>query len=454
MRKAVVILLFVSAVLIAFDCQADKEKPKKSDWQYMAPISINDSVNERLAEFIVTPAVHEVARLNLTDLRIFTENDSEVAYVVRKGEGATEIIPLEVKLYNRSFIPRESSSVTADFGKKTLKNRIKIDTSGTDFRRKVRIEGSDDGESWVMIRDGAFLFRVSAAGGARDGFDKSLVEFPNNDQRYLRITVFPGKDDPEVIEIQAVGASREVVSSPEAAEVPVTSFGVEEKDRFSEIVLDLGSTNLMLQEIDLGFADSDFLRRITIDGRNKEKRVIKHKIRDSKGPERTVPEPWSRIGAGTIYRFSGGQGKEESLKLPLKVNYRYIRIQINNFDDSPLRFTGARVTRLVYSVSFPFKKEEKYSLYAGNPNASAPVYDLAHYIKPMREQGIVRAELGELVPTTIPKEKQLPWSEKHQIIIWVALLVMVAGLGGIVYRVVRDTRIKSQSQDPVGSDMP
>ncbi len=454
MRTPLVAALLILAVLTGFDCQADKEKPKKSDWQYMAPIKIDKSANERLAEFPITPAVHEVSRLNLTDLRIFTENDTEVGYVVRKGEGATQTVPLEVKLINRSFLPGQSSSVTADFGTKTLKNRIKIDTSGTNFRRKVRLEGSDNGETWAIIRDGAFLFRVQAAAGERDSFDKALVEFPNNDHRYLKITVFPGSDDPEVIEIREVHASREVVIPPETAEVPVVSAATEEKDHVSEIVLDLGSINLPLNDISLDFADSDFFRHLTIDGRNQEKRTIKHKVKDAKDLERTVPEPWARIGNGTVFRFSGSQGKEESLKLPLRANYRYIRIRINNFDDPPLRFTGARVSRLVYFVSFPFKKDEKYALYAGNPNATSPIYDLTHYMKPMREQGIIRADLGSLVPTSIPKEKELPWSEKHQGIIWVALLVVLAGLGFIVYRFARDTRVKSQGQDSISSDTP
>jgi hypothetical protein len=448
MRTAVVVVLFVLGILTPLDCQVGADKPKRSDWQYMAPITINSSADERLAEFAITPSVHAIARVNLTDLRIVTGNGTEVGYVIRKGEGTTENIPLQAKLYNRSFLPGKQSSVTADFGGKTLKNRIKIETSGTNFRRKVRIEGSDSGETWGMVLEGGFLFRVQGAAGERDGFDKSLVEFPSNDQRYLRITVFPGSDDPKVIEIQGIQASRQVVSTPETAEVPVVSAIIEEKERFSEISLDLGSVNIPLHEISLEFLDSDFFRHVAMEGRNQERRTIKPKVKDANVGERTVPEPWTRIGTGTVFRFSGCQGKEESLKLPLKAYFRYIRIRINNFDDPPLRFRGARVNRLIDSVSFPFKKHEKYLLYVGNPNATSPVYDLTHYIKPMREQGIARADLGSLTSTTIREEKDLPWSEKHQGIIWVALLVMVASLGLIVYRVARGTRIKSQSQDP------
>jgi hypothetical protein len=447
MRTAVLVASLIAGILTQLDCQAVAEKPKIADWRYMAPIVITDGTHGEIAEFALTPAVHEVARGDLADLRVFTISGTETGYVVQKREGRTEIIPLKAKLYNQSFLPGEQSSVTADFGTKALKNKIKIQTTGTNFRRKVRIEGSDDGETWGIIRDGAFLFRVQGTATESDGFDKSIVEFPNNDQRYLRITVFRGPEDPEVVEIQDVQASREIKSSPEIVPVPVVTSATEEKERFSEIILDLGFPNMPLYEIGLDFSDSNFFRHLTVEGRNRERRAANSVARDAKAGERTFPEPWTRIGSGTVFRFLSNQGREESLTLRLSnAHFRYVRIRINNFDDPPLHVTEARVSRLISFVSFPYRKDEKYALYVGNPNAIRPVYDVGHYIKPMKAHGIIRADLGSL--TSIFPEKALPWSERHQGIIWVALLAMVAALGLIVYRMARGASPKSDGRRP------
>ena len=83
------------------------------------------------------------------------------------------------KLYNRTFVPGQRSTVTADFGERLRKTSVRIATGGTNFRRRVLVEASEDGKSFQILRDGAFLFRVASAAAGK-GYERSTVNLPEN----------------------------------------------------------------------------------------------------------------------------------------------------------------------------------------------------------------------------------------------------------------------------------
>lgn len=414
---------------------------KIDQWPYTAPIKIENLGDKRLVEFALTPEVYDMARPNLKDLRVGKDDAKEIGYVRKRGSEATQEVPIQVTLYNRSYVPGKRSSITVDFGSRVIKNRISVKTPGTNFRRKVSVEASDDGESWGMVRDGAYLFRVRESDGNAGEFDKHFVAIPDNNQRYLRITVLGGADDPDVVPIEDVKAFRQIRTIPETVPVPILSSKAEAKKRTTDIHLDLGFRNLPLYNVELGFSDADFFRKVTVEGRNAEKRTVRTPVEDSPALERTVNVPWQRVTTGKIYRFSGGGAVEESLRVSLKgARYRYLRIQVRNDDNPPLHFTGASVRRLVGYLTFPAEKGSRYALYLGNHKAAKPRYDVGHYLDRMR--GVYKAVLGKLEPNPAytKAEKPIPWSERHKEIIWLALLAMLAALGLLVYRIAASAR--------------
>ena len=108
----------------------------------------------RGVEFALPPKVIDLSLPHLDDLRLVLGADEELGYKIRVSKGKSQKKKLDTKLFNRSYLPGRQSSITADFGGKFLKNRIKVVTNGTNFFRKVRIEGSDDQNDWKIIREG------------------------------------------------------------------------------------------------------------------------------------------------------------------------------------------------------------------------------------------------------------------------------------------------------------
>ena len=111
---------------------------------------------------------------------------------------------------------------------------------------------------------------------------------------------------------------------------------------------------------------------------------------------------------------------------------------MHNGDDPPLTFESARVQRLVYRLALQ-ATALPCRLALGNPRASALQQDFAQFADKLRAEGVAAARLGPIEPNAAFRSTQVeaPWSERHQILIWIALLAVAAALGYLVYQQLR-----------------
>ncbi len=76
-------------------------------------------------------------------------------------------------------------------------------------------------------------------------------------------------------------------------------------------------------------------------------------------------------------------------------------------------------------------------LYFGNPSAPQFQYDFPAYAARLREEGVTAAKLAAIGPApgfSPHPPPQPPWSERHKHLLWLALLAVLAMLGGIIWR--------------------
>jgi len=420
------VVLAVASVLAARAWATEE----KGEWKFRAPIMTAPEGKGALVEFPLLPEVYDQARLDQGDLRIYSDSGDEVPYVVRTARGRISSGRLPAKIYNRTYVPGKYSRALVDFGRKTLKNRVEVLTGGENFRRKVLLEGSDDGKKFLRVRQGAYLFRIGRPGS---GGDKNVVEFPDNNQRYLQVTVFNDPEDGKV-EIEDVRVWRWFETPPETEDVTVAGAAVKERKGFSEVALDLGARNLPLHDLTLRFSDANFYRQAAILGRNSA---------DDNAPGARAGAPkepaFSPVTMLSLYRFTTGKAKEERLEVSLQnVRYRYLLVRIDNGADKPLHFTGVSARRLASFVACRPQGLGKMWLYFGNEQASAPRYDLPHFVDRLRGEGVRAAFLGAPVPLEPGKGgAPVPWSEKYRALIWVALLAVCVVLALLIRRQVR-----------------
>ena len=446
MSASVRIFVLATTCVLCSASLTSADEPELSRWRHLCDVPLKTAPAKGVVEFSLPDEVFAKARADLGDLRLVGAPGESVPYVLRVDRGKAErsVSSRPVKMYNRTFLPGKQSSVTLDFGKAEHKTRIDVDTSGVNFRRRVTVEASEDGRKWQVLRKTAWLFRIGPGGGR---FEMNRVNLPDNNFRYIRVTVFNAPDDPEKVEIRQVRSWRvQVKAAPPqtvAVEVVSTSVAQKPKDKTTEIAVDMGLQKPPLYELDMSFDDVNFLRRLEILGRNRRKRTILERFEDAPPRKREVDEPWKPVAGGTVYRLTGGDDKPQSSTRfrfsAGEARYRYLLVRIHNGDNAPLKFTGLKVRRFQHYLAFQAAADGPHTLYLGNDAAAKPQYDLAHFIGRLRAEGVTEVGVGLVQPNTefAEKEKVVPWSERHKGLLWVVLLAVLLVMGVLVVRRIR-----------------
>ncbi len=410
-----------------------------------------------LVEFALTPEAISTARPGLGDLRLTDPAGKIVPHITRvdRGSSTAALVIEPVRMYNPVFTPGQSSSVTVDFGAAKARTEIDVFTPGRNFRRRVMVEASSDGQAWQVLRKSDWLFNVVHENGQ---YAKTRVALPDNDFRYLRVTVFHGPDDPNDLPIEMVQSRYDKNTPPDLAEVRIDPASVtvteNPKLKATEVEVDLGYENLPLHKAVISAGDEQFLRRVEVLGRDHKTITVEQVVENAPPRKRQVEEPWRSLGGGVIHRFdgltasrpdsAGGQEPSANLSLPLSEGCRYLKFRIYNGDDAPLKLgsPALKVYRLRQYVAFQAKRPGPYKLYLGNDRAAAPQYDMAHFAGRLRAEGVTNATLDFVAPNpsyALPA-KTIPWSERHKSLIWIAMLLLGLVLVLLVRRQFRHAR--------------
>lgn len=442
MKRRLFILLLV---VMMFSVVWAQEKPDDSDWSkwsHAAKIDLVGPVDKGVVEVAIPPEVMNDATSKLTDLRVVNDDSQkEVGYVLDFSRGKYSKLSHQGFLYNRSYIPGKQSSISVRFNDAPMKNRIEIKTSGVNFRRRVKIEASSNGKSWQVIRNVGYLFQIQ---GDDVRYDKSTIMFPDNDQQYLRLTIFNGIGDPAKIEIKQVTTSNYQWVGPKPLPVKILSSKISENKKFTEIDLDLGFKGQPISTLNLDFIDENFNRGVQVLGRDEIEITRTIRYEDGQQREETRDVPYKKITGDMIYRYSANDQVEQSLDISLSgAQYRYLMVRIDNRDDPPLTFKGATVNRLYRALYFQAKQPGSNTLYFGRKDALSPKYDLVHYLDRLKNEGVTTATLSNVGANPIydAKEKQPQWSEKYSAFIWIILIAVLSVLVFVVSRQFRSIKL-------------
>ena len=360
------------------------------------------------------------------DLRVVNPSGALVPHVIQCGRTAASstVATRPVQMMNRTYTPHRFSRVVLDFGETVTKNKLKVDLSGQNYRRKVTIEGGNDGKTWETVAERLFLFDVQARD---ESYRVDSLTFPENSFRYLRLTIENMPDDPERVEINGVSAFYEQpAGDPQLTRVEVVNRIIEQdkKTNSTVIALDLGSRHLPIQSLALVVDDALFQRGYIVEGRN----TITDKVY-RRGEEawraQEIETPWSSVSQGIFYR-TRDQGRliEMTEMVIPHAAYRYLRVIIKNNDDQPLAIRDVTVNRRTCGILLEAQAGAQYTLYGGNGKAGAPSYDFARLVPGMdisQLPQMVRGPIEELKP----EEPQVPWSERHWYVITAGVIAAV-----------------------------
>jgi len=444
------IKLRILAMIVLFGLVDISYALNLAEWNYQAEVTVEDS-NAEYRKLLITPEIYNAARLDLGDIRLIGPDGSQVPYIIYKPEDQKETKEYSPAIINRSTGKNKTAVVTLDFGKQEIKNSIEVVTGGSNFRRAVKVEGSNDNVEFYTLVEKAYVFAVSSEKDRR--FEQ--IDLPKNDYRYLRVTVEPmaGEEAKTVINKVKTFKTEENFTRRQPVKMVLSEHKENAKEKTSSYVYDLSYCRLPISEIELDVADESFYRCVTVKGRDKNKQEVKIETEDNRQLFKEVEVPWERVLYDTIYRYKKPDGKKAE-KLVLRIPrgrevYRHLKIEISNYDDEPVVVNSALAKMIAHSLVFTPKNFRKLTLYVGSESASTPQYDLRYRIENPMSIKAVEAKLGNLIINQMAKKaktEQVAWTEKHKVLLLVIMGVMVVVLGWFMFKSLKTIQ-KGQSQD-------
>jgi hypothetical protein len=368
------------------------------------------------------PDVYEAARADLGDLRVSDERGRDVPYVIDRAEplGLPEARP---GMRNRGWSADGAATAVLDFGRRLAKRRLQLRLSGDNFRRRVAVEGGDDGVAWVTLVDEAWVFAVPGKEPAR----YETVDLPENDFPLLRVVAHPASEEkgrPAIEDAWVPGGGR-----PRRGEERLDarwSGAQDAKARETWFTLDLGARHQPFHAVELDVADERFFREARVEVR-----------RDPRTRGDAVW--WEEIGRGALYRLEHDGRRRECLRIEARGRERALRVRVRNLDDRPLQVRGVAVRVPVERLLFEAERPGLYRLSYGSSDRQMPAYDL------VRTAGDLVAWSEAAHPARFGPPRRLaaagdegrPWTERHPSILWGGLLAIVVALGALTYGALR-----------------
>jgi hypothetical protein len=374
-------------------------------WKYFREVILPQQELPRTVSLQVPDDVYPSAQHDLEDVRIIDDANREVPYIPLDRRVEISQLPIRAKLIERSFSPDKYTELVLQItDKSATHNGVALDVAKPDFFSWVEIAVSDDGQDWRVIKDRAPIFRFRLEGHA----GSQQIDYPDSIAPFVRVRIL----SPEVGFRNAnvrLFEYNKVQESYRPANIPLEPRAENERTVWTAT---LPAQGLPVTQVEFSTSQPEFDRNVIIET-----------SRD--GSEWIPGEP-----GGEIYRFNRDNSQTEKLTVKIGgVLYgRHIRITIFNGSDPPLESVTAQLMtspRIIYFVPQP---QRSYTFLYGQSQISAPSYDLARTIDRRQLASAPAAQLG---PQQINSnyDDPRPWTEKHGIVLWAALIIAAVCLG-------------------------
>lgn len=389
-------------------------------WPYYVEVTSENS-SPGIHEFMVPLAIFDKSGAELGDLRLFDSANREVPYAIRIRQDRDEVEEFQGSLFNESQVGG-SSEASVDLGEEPHEhNEVKIETSGSNFRRLVSIEGSDNGRDWRLLKDNGVLLSFTSQNNT---VESNRVSYPASRYRYLRVRVQRDTlTDDRAPQITGVTARMAVREKGQLAtwSVPVPSYQLERNQgaHASTWTLDLGA-RAPCDRLTLLVDDQSFYRPFQVESLDDPQRV-------------------RLIASGTLTRHSGDEGKPLVVFFDQEENVRKLRLQITDYSNQALTITSIQASaparQLVYELKEPASKPLR--LYFGNASVPAPHYDFENELKSKLSAEPGHSTYGEVTDNPQYKPKPKPLTERVPWLIYLVLAVSSIALAFILWSLAR-----------------
>ncbi|HOK80033.1 MAG TPA: hypothetical protein PK303_05085 [bacterium] len=384
-----------------------------SHWKFMKKIYLSDERVD-IYELKLDTEILVNSKPDLSDIRIISNNQKEIPYVISIKNSSSKTIEYPVKLLNKSYINGIQTIVDIDIGNNYQEhNYLSLEISSHNYQRWVEVKAKSGGK-WFTLTNKGFIFDHSIP-EAGVSSSSNVVRYPLTNFRYLRVIIHDDGGSP--LDITGAKIMKEQIIPAELIKyrISVENVGESKDGKFTEYLIDTGTENLPHNRIDVVSDEKNFHRRIVLTFYNDP---------DGRANFSTYQS--------TIYSYTGARYHEKNLTVTYpEARTRYIRVQLYHYDDPPLKVKDFHLYGTIRVLSFPSVLNiPTLYLFYGNSLAYPPVYDFAkyqHYLK--GRTAIVR--VGNQENNPLYRATAFEKFEKNKKVLLSILMAAVAIISGV-----------------------
>ncbi|HKO45533.1 MAG TPA: DUF3999 family protein [Pyrinomonadaceae bacterium] len=416
----IILSLSASAVLISTRAQT-----ATTAWPFIVEIQPAPTA-PGLYDLTVPLHVMDRSRSDLSDLRLFDAQGKEIPYAIRIRRDIDQRRAVDGNLFNQASTG-EWNEVSVDLGESPLNhNEVEVDTYGSNFRRRVEVDGSDNGTDWKKLQNNALVFSFESQNKIAQS---NRVSYPVSRYRFLRVRVF-GDDlvDKEAPGIRSVKAVNVVKGEGELStwnvNVPSYQLFRYEGAPSSAWNIDLGAY-VPVDRLILNVEQTSFSRPFYLEAVDDLQNL-------------------RLVASGELTRRTGEEIKPIVIKLDQEEHARKLRLVVNDHSNHPLMLDSISVGAPTRQLVFELKETPALPLrlFYGNPKAEAPHYDFENELPAKLANRPVRIEVGPATQNPGYEPEPLPFTERVSWLIYIVLAISSLALALILWKLAH-ARIKT-----------
>ena len=423
MKKPGLVIILIVAAALACSVITVFAQVAMSSWPFYVEVTPGAGA-PGLYDVVVPLPVMDQAREDLADLRLYDANGREIPYALRIRRDVDEKRVVAAQVFNQVTTGPTTAEASVDLGENAGEhNEVEIETAGTNFRRRVDLEGSDSGKEWRTLKTGNIIFGFESQ---NKSVESKRVSYPTSRYRYLRARVYADelgdRQAPVITAVKVVMAVREQgeLTNWNVA-VPAYQLLRNQGAPASAWTIDLGA-RVPCDRLTLEVDDESFSRPFQLEA-----------VDDPQSPR--------LVASGELTRRTGEARRPLVITFDNEQQTRKLRLLITDYNNQMLSISsieaGAPARQLVFALKEP--TSNPLLLFFGNPKATAPHYDFEKDLWASSALAPIRSQAGAVVNNADYRPEPLPLTERVPWLIYVVLAVSSIALAMILISLARTT---------------
>jgi hypothetical protein len=377
---------------------------------------------EGFYKIALTPHLAARVKTDFSDIRLYGPQQQEVPYlVVREQPAQTRKLFREYEMVSKTLVPGGNTTLILRNPARTKINNISLLIKNTNVRKKAQLSGSNDAQTWYGLEDGYYLHSLY---NQTQTAEVNLLNFPLSDYEFYRLIINDSASAP--LNILSAGYYDTFSENGKYTPVPGLKFTQTDSSALKQtFVFFPDQAPVHADKLTFEITGPTYYRRqATL------YQAHYQRIKRRRKPQK-VYEPVA------IFQL---QSDKENTVLLHNFKSRDFYLVIHNQDNPPLQIRRVQFHLLNTFLVAALQKDKAYRLAFGNEELPPPVYDLT-YFKEALPAGIPVISPANPKPIAV-MEPASATVFKDKNIIWVAIVLVIALLGFMSYRMMQETAKK------------